>query len=674
MDEPSVQLPVIGDRVGDYRIVGVLGRGGHGHVYRAEAFGRAFALKFMDPGLERFGEREVHALVHLKHRGVVGFLGCGRWKDPEHGLFYVVMEFVEGLTLYEYVLLYNPSARKVGELLLALGRTLVAVQSAGVLHGDLKPENIMVRLPREEPVLLDFGLAARTGARPEGEDEEVEGTLEYLSPEAWEHMGASEESYRPTPQDEQWALGVTFYWMLADRLPFGERGDSRLMRRVLREQPKAPDVVNSRVPLELGAICMRMLEKNPEDRYSDLREMCRELRQALEVSASVEGWRLPLIEVDGPEWRTTDIDAAILAAQGIPLELARLRRPRRGRVRKRPEGQAPAAPGVAVPPPEPVPRAAEGPGVGGEEAAPARQAAVVLEVPAQAPVEPAPKVEPPSRPSGRQRVGEGLVASWRQVAWGGMVLWLGLALSPTLPAQLPIAPQPAGEASDLASWQVGSTSQKLAPALYSQQSASGAALTPAPVAVATLSQDEPDVKTPVKKTGLAPVKKTAAAAVAAMVLGCPTAHVRPPPEPMECPPGALENMEKLGIKRGDWGSFRFESHQGRPAFIPVKEGWTSFSSVGGFKAVERQVLRQQGRLPEGPVVERLSGRVLFGGERVYGRLTQATLSDGTTLRVCMELFDYEEDNKRGLRCEPTSSPDTVKAGSLVLAKPVDHFE
>jgi serine/threonine protein kinase len=63
-------LPTPGDMVGDYHIVGLLGEGGHGHVYRAEAFGRSFAVKFMDPGLESFGRREVQALMQLQHPGV----------------------------------------------------------------------------------------------------------------------------------------------------------------------------------------------------------------------------------------------------------------------------------------------------------------------------------------------------------------------------------------------------------------------------------------------------------------------------------------------------------------------------------------------------------------------------------------------------------------------------
>ncbi|HYH97756.1 protein kinase domain-containing protein, partial [Hyalangium sp.] len=154
MDHHPFRLPAPGDVVGGYRIVGLLGDGGQGRVYRAEAAGRFFALKFLERGGERWGEREVESLLRLKLPGVVGFLGCGRWPDLVRGSFYIVMELVEGLTLYDYVMVHNPTARKVAELVLSLGRTLIAVQEAGVLHRDVKRENIMVRLPSEEPVVL----------------------------------------------------------------------------------------------------------------------------------------------------------------------------------------------------------------------------------------------------------------------------------------------------------------------------------------------------------------------------------------------------------------------------------------------------------------------------------------------------------------------------------------
>jgi serine/threonine protein kinase len=349
MDHQHFRLPSIGDLVGDYRIVDLIGNGGQGHVYRAEASGRAYAVKFLDPGLDRFGTREVQALMRLTELrlpGVVRFIACGRWPDRERGLFYVVMEYVEGLTLYDYVMVHNPSARRVGELVLSLGRTLIAVQEAGVLHRDVKRENIMVRLPSEEPVVLDFGLAALRGASSGEGFSQVTGTLEYLSPEAWRHAGSEDERYRPTAKDEQWALGVTFYWLLTDRLPFGAREDPLMTRRVLRESPKPPHVLNPRVPPELGAVCMRLLEKNPEDRYADLRELCGELRRVLEASQGVESWEGPLGQPDAPECRTTEIDATLLGPDGIDPNFRNVRAPRRGRyVKLRPPAPVAALPG-----------------------------------------------------------------------------------------------------------------------------------------------------------------------------------------------------------------------------------------------------------------------------------------------------------------------------------------
>jgi serine/threonine-protein kinase len=324
MNPSRLRLPSPGDVVGDYRIIGPLGDGGQGRVYRAEAAGQPFALKFLERGGERWGEREAEALLRFKHPGVVGFRGCGRWKDPVNGPFYVAMELVEGLTLYDYVMLHNPSAHKAAELMLSLGRALLAVHEAGVLHRDVKRENIMVRLPGEEPVLLDFGLSALVGTPSAGGAGQVTGTLEYVSPEAWRHACEEEERYRPTARDEQWALGVTFYWLLTDLLPFGGREDPLMTRRVLYEQPKAPHAVNSRVPPELGALCLRLLEKNPEHRYADLREFCGAVRQVLEGAVGVEAWDKPLGQPDAPECRTTELDMKLLAGQELELFLAHL--------------------------------------------------------------------------------------------------------------------------------------------------------------------------------------------------------------------------------------------------------------------------------------------------------------------------------------------------------------
>jgi serine/threonine-protein kinase len=268
--------------------------------------------------------------MRVKHPGVVQVHGYGRWPNPVHGRFYFVMELVEGLTLQDYVLAHNPSARKVAQLMLSLGRALIAVQEAGVLHRDVKPENVMVRLPGEEPVLVDFGMAAVAGAASSVRFGQVVGTPEYVSPEAWRHAAEEAERYKPTAKDEQWALGVVFYWLLTDLLAFGGRDDPLMTRRVLREQPKAPHAANPRVPPELGAVCLRLLEKKPEARYEDLKEFCGAVRQVLEQAKAEAAWDVPLVHPDAPECRTTEIDARVLAEGGIELAVARVKPPQRG--------------------------------------------------------------------------------------------------------------------------------------------------------------------------------------------------------------------------------------------------------------------------------------------------------------------------------------------------------
>ncbi len=651
MEHPSFRLPSVGAMVGDYRIVGLIGDGGQGHVYRAEAFGRVYALKFLDPGLDQFGELEAQILLALKklqHPGVVRFIACGRWPDPDHGLFYVVMEFVEGLTLYDYVMIHNPSARKVGELVLSLGRTLIAIQEAGVLHRDVKRENIMVRLPGEEPVVLDFGLGALTGARSNSGFGQLTGTLEYLSPEAWKHARDEEERYRPTAKDEQWALGVTFYWLLTDRLPFGVREDPLMTRRVLRETPKAPHVINPRAPPELGAICMRLLEKNPEDRYADLKEMCGELRRALETPLGVATWGAPLGQPDAPECRTTDIDATVLAEHGIDLALLKVRPPRRGRVIKLPEYMAPAPPLVPPPGPLPLPKA--------EDAAPAPGAATVAVVVP----EPLP-VEVPSNPVGwRQRVLWAFQTSARRAASWTMMLALGLVMVPhsvggpplhtveapvrlDMPAPWPEGLQPNGEVASFAPWQVGSSVQKLEIPLQAPESGSDAASTSASVVEATLPKDEPDVKNALKK-----VRKCIGVCCVAGAIGCVsnTTVVRspPPPRPGPCPDRVVQEMERWGITVPE--SFKVQ--------------WPG-TKLGEDVTVREGVVKLRGKSRTGRPKFRegvFEGKLFFGPDRVYGNFTKVTTPEGDEFAICAEFIGPVGESGEPMK-EPSSGESAV---------------
>ncbi|HYI00593.1 serine/threonine protein kinase, partial [Hyalangium sp.] len=507
----------------------------------------------------------------------------------------------------------------------------------------VKRENIMVRLPSEEPVVLDFGLAALAGASSSMGVGQVTGTLEYVSPEAWRHACEEEEHYRPTAKDEQWALGVTFYWMLTDLLAFGGREDPLMTRRVLREQPKAPHVVNPRVPPELGALCMRLLEKNPEDRYADLKELCGAVRQVLEKAVDGAAWDVPLGQPDAPECRTTDIDVTVVAEGGIDLLLALIRAPRRGRVI-----QLPATRLLAVPPPVPLPEPAPVPAP-----VPIQR---IAELPAVMAAVPAPAAwgRPVPALQGARRA-----ASWT------LLLLLGLVLGPEVssvlgepparapapvlfeePALWPGGPsnslQPAGAGPPFVAWQVGSPGEKLASPPYPPQSGVGADKTPASAVEAAYREKEPHVK---KSSAARKAVITLCTALTSCVGAPQIMRQDPPAEP--CPPGAIKAM-------AEWMDIEFEFGFALPpepnVFMPVKEG--PFTAEAWSR---RTTWKWQGG--------KVEGKIIFGPDRVHIRLTKAFTYDGKAFPICAQVHHLTA--KEG-------EPHVIL--STQSAKIVDRFE
>ncbi|HSP80713.1 MAG TPA: protein kinase, partial [Myxococcaceae bacterium] len=145
MQLPPFKQPASGDLVGDYRLETKLGDGGQGLVFKAECAGRFFVLKFFRNRVwDVWGLREVSILQKFEHPHIVRVHGYGRWPDPERGWFYIAMEWVEGMTLEEYALVENPGARKSANILLTVARTLGEIHRRGVLHRDVKRENILV--------------------------------------------------------------------------------------------------------------------------------------------------------------------------------------------------------------------------------------------------------------------------------------------------------------------------------------------------------------------------------------------------------------------------------------------------------------------------------------------------------------------------------------------------
>jgi predicted Ser/Thr protein kinase len=712
MQAPAFRPPVEGDMVGAYRVEEKLGDGGFGFVYKVERAGRPYALKVIRAReLEGWGQREISILRRVRHPNVVRFRACDRWPDPDTGSLCFVMDLVVGRTLERYVLEENPSARWGARLLLEVGLALARILEQGVLHRDLKRENILIRDADGRPVLVDFGVGWLAGEPTITGERTPPGTDEYRSPEyvrfAWDEA-RRKEGYRPGVGDELWALGVTLYWLLTDVLPFGSRTQGGLYGRILEHRPPAPHECNPRVPPALGALCMRMLEKQPEARFATYAELCGALETVLAGAEGDARWDVPLMDPDAPDALPTEP----VPGMGPPEEeLAALAwkaaRPRRGckAARKRPP-EKPRDEALALPAPAPKKQAgapanpAEALAALLAEVAPGRAwEAVPPPVPESAPPAPPPPVPAVARPAAKvlppapvpeargplRRVLSrvlpttvGLlpvralaVEAVRPAVLLGVLAALALTSAgaflfggreapvpvPTTPGVflpegwLPECPIPrACPVSELAaSPETAEAGRGAAPLVASS---------PAPATAMAHQQDSR--LSPQEKPAPAPQRtqgrcvpsrqRLCVAGVCSWVLvACPAAQVRGSPGAEDCPPGAVETMAALGISIGDSGEIDFLRgyNTQRTTVMPSTSG-TVFEGLG--------------QLDYGTV---LTGQLYFGETRVSGRFTRAQ-QGVNTYPVCLEMSAERED--------VGGASDSGVIWSLQRIRAVDRFD
>lgn len=286
-----------GEKVGPWRVVRPLGAGGGGAVYLVRRWGRHYALKLaVHPGDRRL-EREGRLLRRVRHPGVVKLLGRGWWMGRKRGFPYLVMEYVEGLPLYEWARGTHPTARQLVGLLVQAARALEAVHQQRSVHRDVKGANTLVSPGGQQLVLMDLGAGDYEGATPLTSHVLPPGTEVYLSPEAMAfaqaHATEAQAHYKAQPADDLYALGVMAHRVLTDEYPFSVHMARDLFWLVVMTQP-APNAreKNPRVPAELAAIVQRLLAKRPEERPASAREVA----EALEQSEKEGGpeWDVPL--------------------------------------------------------------------------------------------------------------------------------------------------------------------------------------------------------------------------------------------------------------------------------------------------------------------------------------------------------------------------------------------
>jgi serine/threonine protein kinase/tetratricopeptide (TPR) repeat protein len=286
-DTPAVRknkraVPVMLPKtVAGYEILGMLGRGGMGVVYKARQPGlkRLVALKMILAGshasaddLARF-RSEAEAVARLQHPNIVQIYEI----SEDEGRPYFSLEFVDGESLSSKLEGKPQSPRQAAEIIHVLAKAMSVAHAQGIVHRDLKPANILVAKDGT-PKITDFGLAKRLeeedGAQTRSGS--ILGTPDYMSPEQ-----ASGRIREVGPPADIYALGAMLYEMLAGRVPL--RGASVLdtLQQVVSKEPVAPTQFDSKVPRDLETICLKCLRKDPAKRYSRVDDLAEDLRRFL---------------------------------------------------------------------------------------------------------------------------------------------------------------------------------------------------------------------------------------------------------------------------------------------------------------------------------------------------------------------------------------------------------
>lgn len=275
-DETLVNKTQSGQEIGHFVLLDVVGQGGFGVVWRARdtELDRIVAIKTPRSGTIGVDEanqfmREAQAAAQLKHANIVSVHEVGRVDD----VLYIVSDFVEGMTLSEWLAAHRPTNRESAEMCLSLADALEHAHQAGVIHRDMKPGNILLD-STGSPNIADFGLAKRqVGDMTVTLDGRIVGTPAYMSPE--QATGGLVDG-----RSDVYSLGVILFQLLTGERPF--RGNHRmLLHQVVHEEAPSPRRLNGSIPRDLETICLKCLEKSPSRRYQSARELADDLRRFL---------------------------------------------------------------------------------------------------------------------------------------------------------------------------------------------------------------------------------------------------------------------------------------------------------------------------------------------------------------------------------------------------------
>jgi tetratricopeptide (TPR) repeat protein len=268
-----------GPTVPGYTILGELGRGAMGVVYKAQQKGlnRLVALKMMLAGghagaeqLARF-HTEAKAVARLQNPNIVQIYDVGECD----GLPYFSLEFVDGGTLHDRLGGKTQPPKDAARMIETLARAMDCAHQLGIIHRDLKPANVLMTANGILKI-SDFGLAKRLEGEDSGQTRSgtLMGTPSYMSPEQ-----ARGDIRDIGPAADQYALGAMLYEMLTGRPPFQGASILDTLEQVRTHEPVPPSRLQPTVPRDLETICLRTLQKEPRKRYTTTADLAEDLRR-----------------------------------------------------------------------------------------------------------------------------------------------------------------------------------------------------------------------------------------------------------------------------------------------------------------------------------------------------------------------------------------------------------
>jgi TolB-like protein len=311
-------------RLGHYNVLDRIGAGGMGEVYRARdtKLGRTVAIKVLPDAIaadrdrrERF-LREARATAALSHPNIAMLFEVGQEGDR----IFLVFEYVAGRTLGAAIGGRPIAPRLALDLAIQIADALAEAHTVGIVHRDIKPDNVMVT-PKEKAKVLDFGLAHWTGGGLARENAptmaatvsgSLLGTVAYMSPE--QALGKPLDG-----RSDIFSLGVVLYEMLSGSNPFAAESPTAALLNVTQKRPQLPSNVIRTLPRDLDPILMKMLAKDPNHRYDSAASLAAELRSVATVLDIRSGEAEPRnVKITGVRrrrsWKPVAVVLAILLA------------------------------------------------------------------------------------------------------------------------------------------------------------------------------------------------------------------------------------------------------------------------------------------------------------------------------------------------------------------------